>query len=294
MSATPDPVELSAPRDPARYGRTGRGGPGGWAIAAFGVLCVLAGAAIAHFGPELLPARPIHGSAPEPGEALESAPPPASFVLAPPAPPAGPVQTPPSVGGQDVAALSDRLAALEAEADATRRAAAAALAAAALVEAAQTSRPFGEELSALERAAGPSLDLSSLDRLAQVGAPSRAALSAAFPDYAARAVSASRRPLDGAGLLDRIGYALSRVVTLRRVGETSGSGVDAVLARAERQIEDGDLDAALRTLDGLPAPSREAVAAWRARAERRAEIDRRVAAIRAEALRTLAEPAGTP
>ena len=31
-------------------------------------------------------------------------------------------------------------------------------------------------------------------------------------------------------------------MTLRRVGDLEGAGVDAVLARAERQVDDGDLD----------------------------------------------------
>jgi hypothetical protein len=125
-------------------------------------------------------------------------------------------------------------------------------------------------------------------RVAETGAPSRAALAASFPDYAARAASASRAPGDGAGLDDRIVYALSRIVSLRRVGDVPGNQADALLARAERMVEDGDFDGALRTLDLLPPAAREAMAPWRARAERRAEIDRQVAALRAKALRDLA------
>src|SRR5690606_35709819 len=113
-------------------------------------------------------------------------------------------------------------------------------------------------------------------------------LAAGFPDFAARAAIAARAPGERAGLMQRIGYALSRVIILRRVDQTSGQGVDAVLARAERQVGDGDLDAGLMTLASLPAPAREALAPWSVRAERRAEIDRRVAALRAQALADLA------
>jgi hypothetical protein len=63
------------------------------------------------------------------------------------------------------------------------------------------------------------------------------------------------------------------------------------LARAERQVEDGDLDRALRTLDRLPPAARDAMAPWRNRAERRAEIDRSAQALRARALQTLASEA---
>jgi hypothetical protein len=141
----------------------------------------------------------------------------------------------------------------------------------------------------MERAAPAAAGrLAELKRLAVVGAPSRSALAASYPDYAARAASASRAPADGAGFFARVAYALSRVVTVRQVGEVKGDGADAVLARAERLVEDGELDAALRTLDALSPAAREAMAPWRLRAERRAEIDRRVSAVRGEALEALA------
>ena len=71
-----------------------------------------------------------------------------------------------------------------------------------------------------------------------------------------------------------------------------GDSVDALLARAERQVEDGDLDHALRTLDRLPAKARDAIGGGRSRAERRAEIDRSAAALRARALQALAAASG--
>jgi hypothetical protein len=75
---------------------------------------------------------------------------------------------------------------------------------------------------------------------------------------------------------------------LRRVSDAPGDSVDALLARAERQVDDGDLDRALKTLDRLPPGARDAMASWRLRAERRAEIDRDAAALRARAVRALA------
>ena len=44
---------------------------------------------------------------------------------------------------------------------------------------------------------------------------------------------------------------------------------------------------ALRILDGLPPPARRALEPWRVGAERRAEIDRQVTALRARALQDL-------
>jgi hypothetical protein len=63
-----------------------------------------------------------------------------------------------------------------------------------------------------------------------------------------------------------------------------------VLARAGRALDDGDVAVALKALDALPPAAREALAPWRAGAERRAEIDRQLAALRLRASQDLAQP----
>ena len=288
MTVSPDTSETSAPRDPAEYRPRRFSFSGLFASAAFGVICLLAGLGLARFGPDLFPARPDRGGATaadlaplDPGSAASGAVAPADAQDMADAPPAS----------LQVEALSRRVEMLEAEQSRLAEAAASALAAAALMEASQTSHPFGEELAALDAISPPSSDLRSLRRLAETGAPSRASLAASFPDFAARAAAAAGVPAQGASIGDRIQNALSRVVTLRRVGDVPGDSVDARLARAERQLGDGDLEAALKTLEALPTVTREAMSVWRTRAERRAEIDRRVASIRAEALEDLGRQA---
>ena len=280
MSLPPDPAAPSPPPPgPARLL-----GPMFWLLIVFGLACVFAGYALFRFGPHLFPARP------KPAVSAELAavrPPPPVRAYPEDAPP--PLEAAPAV--PDSAALrqlSARIDALEAEQSRTAEAAAAALAAAALMEAAQTSRPFADELAALDAVSPPSAELRALRRVAERGAPSRAALAASFPDYAARAAGAARAPGEGAGLMTRLAAALSRVVTLRQVGVVPGKGIDALLARAERQVQEGDLDHALRTLDGLPPGGRDALAPWRAAAETRADIDRRISAVRVQALEDLA------
>jgi len=283
MSPPSDAPEVTAPKDPADYRPRPLLGVTFWAMIAFAVLCVLAGVAIASFGPRLFD-RPASRAAAEPPSALEpAAPPQAPAAVAAPAPPVAP-----SAPSPDVERLSARVASLESQQAHAAQAAAAALAVSAVVEASQGTGPFAEELASLRAVSPPSPEMDSLARLAQAGAPSRTALAAGFPDYAARAASAARAPGDKARLGDRIVYELSRIVTLRRVGDVPGDGVDALLARAERQVEDGDLDRALRTLDRLPVGARDALAPWRGRAERRAEIDRNAQGLRARALQALA------
>ena len=283
---SPADLEPTVPKDPADDRRRPLMGVSFWAAISFGILCVLAGAGLAAFGPKLLAQRVMLRIEPEASlERPVAALPPTA--AAPTSPASAP--TPPSAAAaSDLMELSARLAIVETQQTRTAQAAAAALAAAAVVEASQGSGPFAAQVSDLVAMTSPSPELSALSQLATTGAPSRAALAASFPDYATRAASAARMPGAGAGFGDQITYALSRVVTLRRVGDVPGMGVDAVIARAERQVEDGDLGHALSTLDGLPKSSRDAVAGWRDGARRRAEIDRNAAALRTRALQALA------
>jgi len=271
---------VEPPKDPADYRRRPR--IGGWLMLGFALVCMAAGVAATLLALNVLAHRPAARSTEAPAPLA----PPAETAAA--APPAAPTSTAAPPPGPQVDELAGRVASLEASADSTRRAAAAALAAAALVEASQGSRPFPEEAAAVRALQAGAPEIDRLARLAAVGAPSRASLVETFPDYAARAASAARKPGDGARLTDRLAYALAQVVMVRRVGDVAGDGPDAELARAERSVGDGDFDAAFAALDKLPPAAREAMSGWRVRAERRAEVDRLVAALRARALRDVA------
>lgn len=275
MSAT----EPDLPRDPAEYRPRSLAGSGVWAMVAFGILCVLAGAAVALLAPKLLPERPRAPSASNDVATVAALPPPAALpvVMASPA-------------AEEVARLNARIAMLESQGARTTEAAAAALAAAQLVEASQGSRPFDRELAAL-KATTPGLpELAALTRLAQTGAPSRTALAASFVPYAAKAARRARKPPDQADLGQRIAYAAAKIVTVRRVDETDGATPDAILRRAELALEEGQVVAALKTLEALPPRARDALAPWREQAERRAQVDREVASLRARAVRALQAP----
>lgn len=275
MSAT----EPDLPRDPAEYRPRSLAGSGVWAMVAFGILCVLAGAAVALLAPKLLPERPRAPSASNDVATVAAPPPPAALpvVMASPA-------------AEEVARLNARIAMLESQGARTTEAAAAALAAAQLVEASQGSRPFDRELAAL-KATTPGLpELAALTRLAQAGAPSRTALAASFAPYAAKAARRARKPPDQADLGQRIAYAAAKIVTVRRVDETDGASPDAILRRAELALEEGQVVAALKTLEALPPRARDALAPWREQAERRAQVDREVASLRARAVRALQAP----
>lgn len=284
MTVAPDP-EITPPHSSDAYRR--RRGLSIWWVLALCAVSLGAGLLLATFGPHWWPVREKE----RPFAALTAEPQP----TAPTATAEPPVIVPEAVNEAaptpDLMGVEMRLDALEAGQDKTMDAATAALAAALLAEAASTSRPFEKELTALEQVLPLSPDALALRRLAQTGAPTRSALAAEFDDAAAEAAVAARDPGEQGAFLDRLTHALSSIVIIRRVGLTVGDSPDAVLARAERQVEEGDIDGALTTLNKLPVRARQAMTPWRAAAERRAEIDRHVTALRATALANLAQAA---
>lgn len=283
MNAAPDPAEIVAPSDPALYARRrGVMGPGVWIWLVLCVLCIALGAGVAHYGPTVFKPR-----IPTSPGTLSAAPSPHSVAdriatgSALPLEGGATAVAPPAA---DLERLDGRIAALESNQRGVTDAATAALAVSALAEATETSRPFGQELAGLQRVLPPSPDLRALSELADNGAPTRAGLSVQFGNLAGRAASASRDPGPDADLFSRIRYALSSIVSIRHVGSTTGSTPDAMLARAQALLDDGDVEGAVRALDPLPDAARAVLAPWTNAANRRIEIDRHVAAIRADAL----------
>lgn len=279
MSAATDP---GLPQDPADFSRRPRLRL--WTAPVFVAVGLVAGAGLAAYVPGLLPKAPTAVTTPPPA----ARPQPAVAVL----PPAAPA---PAVSDGEVERLKAKVAELESAGVRSTAAVSAALAAADLIDVTRTSRPFAGELAAL-RTANPDLpELAALATIAERGAPSRGALAASFPAYAARAAVAARAPGDDSAFSDRATYMLVRLVAVRRVSNTTGSTPDAVLARAEAQLAEGDVPAALTTLSALPPKAQAALAPWTVQAQRRAEIDRQVAALRQRAAAELvAQPEAKP
>jgi hypothetical protein len=249
MSVLPESAGLANDRDAARGRRRGLGF-GFWAMMAFAAACMIAAAIVATvygvFGGR--------GAAPPTAPPAQSAP-----TAAPLTPLVQPIQPPPaamsaaSPPSEQLAGLESRVRRLEDGEARGLDAAAAALAAASLSEAAAGPRPFGNELAAVERLTPNSPHVQALVPLAQVGAPTRADLAAELVDIAARVSIAAHTPAKDAGFISQLGYAFSRVVSIRRV-DAVGSGPDAVLARAQRR-------AAARRRQGAEART----ATWRVR-----------------------------
>lgn len=272
-----DPAEIGAPLNPAVYRRPAPAR--GWAMAVVGVVCLGLGLALGAAGVRLTEQTP-----PAPAPLATTEPP----QPAPPPNLPSALELPPQPQDADLGDLEARVARLEQREGAALQAAGQALAAAALIEAARGSQPFIAEAAAVRAAAPPSPEIDQLARLAAIGAPSRQALAAGFASDAARAAAAIHAPKPGDGLAARLVHALAKIVSVRPVGAVGGEGPDALLARAEQRVGEGDLEHALPLIDRLPPAARDALAPWRARAERRLEIDRALQSLRLKALGGLA------
>ena len=268
-------------------------GLGFWVSMVFGLICIGRGIFIGVYGPQVFRQG---GSSASPAASVIGA------VLPPASGPSDSVRVPaeevaveaprPAVADAELFAINQRVGRLEADQHDQAAAAASALAASALQQAAQSSQPFDEDLKAVEPLLPANTDLRALRRLAQIGAPTRSALASSFPEVAAKAAVAARTPGKDSGPFAEALHVLASIVTIRRVDKVTGKGPDAVLARAERLLNDGELDATLKALDDLPKDAQLSMTQWRSGLERRAELDRQIGALRASALKALSQSAG--
>ena len=204
---------------------------------------------------------------------------------------------------EKVDAAGARVDGIEAElkrlaaAERTRKGDALLLAVGQLREAAAGPRAFDAALQLVLKAAGGDAGIEDaakpLAAAAAAGIPTRAALENRFPALAAKAAQSALAPEDG-DWLDRTASRLSRVVTIRRVGEGTeqGEGALAVIARAESRLAAGDLAAAAAALDGLGGAPGKAFDDWRKAAAARAAADAAIARLSRRAVERFAAAGG--
>ena len=113
------------------------------------------------------------------------------------------------------------------------------------------------------------------------GVPSLAALRQSFAPVADEIVQRERAP-EGGSLIDRATSNLMRLVTVRPVGaDVAGEDAAARVARAEADLDRGDLAAAVAEVEALKGPAAEAAAAWLGDAKARLQATAALASLRA-------------
>jgi len=181
------------------------------------------------------------------------------------------------------AGLAGRIAALEKDIEALRRAApggpsasrgvALLLGAVELRDALGRGAPFAAEITALKQAfagdRGVMAALASLSKSAQRGVASHDDLARRLELLAPRLLRAAKRPADG-GWIEETWARISALVVIRPTGgDVVGDKPGAVLARAEAKLALGDLDGAVGEVQRLRGPAAAAAGDWLAAARAR-------------------------
>ena len=173
-------------------------------------------------------------------------------------------------------------------------AAAVALAVGQLRAAVLSGQPFSAPLSsvksilAAEGGTTPAVTetLRSLDDRASAGVVTLVALRERFAANAGAVLRAGT--LEAEGWMDQTLRRLTAVVTVRRTGEVSGPGTEAILARAESRLGEGDLIAAVAELSALTEAPAAAVADWLESARARLDVEAALADLEAYAVSRVA------
>lgn len=174
---------------------------------------------------------------------------------------------------QQTQALAERVAALEARRQQASAGEGLVVAVGQLQAALTAGRPYEREYRAVAALTGdqPALRaaLAPLEATAEAGLPSDVALMRQFRELAPAILRAERTRADASWTEQALGR-LSSVITIRRAsGEVAGLGADAVLARAEAALIDGEIDKAVAEMENLEGPAAAVAAPWLAGARAR-------------------------
>jgi len=198
----------------------------------------------------------------------------------------------------ELAALSDRLQALEdgSHADPTAPAQALVLGVTQLRARLLGDNPFAAELTALEHiAAGDAVVIGVVNRLrphADVGVPSEAALTARFAKVA-KAIITARSTTEAGGWLGAVKDGLGGLVTVRRTDPAAITDeVERAVAEAEAALELGELAEAVKALSALQGAPSAAAAAWLGDASARVDAEAALEDLHSHALAVLSAAGG--
>ncbi|MFM2041908.1 MAG: hypothetical protein RLY86_484 [Pseudomonadota bacterium] len=148
-------------------------------------------------------------------------------------------------------------------------------------------RPYGAELAAVRALAAdlPGLagavaaPLDALAPAADSGLAPLVALRSRFDTLAPEIIRAERTRAD-AGWVDQTLGRVASLVTVRRAGgEVAGDGVEAVVARADQAVREGNLDRAVAELATLTGPAAQIAAPWLADARARVAAEAAASAL---------------
>ena len=141
----------------------------------------------------------------------------------------------------------------------------------------RSDEPFENGLQQVSAVSGDKFagTIEKLEPIAEVGAPTMTSLQKDFTAIATDISQSARLPSEETWY----GQALHRIasaVKFRRVDETDGDDVDAVVARAEEALDANDLDNAVAEIETLSGPAAEVAAPWLEKAKTRLTVEQSI------------------
>jgi hypothetical protein len=189
---------------------------------------------------------------------------------------------------QRIAKLEDAMPGLTSAIDrsaATAKSGALAIAFANLNDAVSAGRPYAAELAAVQPLLPDAADIGDLAAHAAAGIPTLPELTQQFADLADKAAPP---PAAGGSFVDSVIASAKSAITIRRIDATAtGNAPAAVMARAEDDLAQGELDDAVTEVDSLPPDVRDAFVGWLEKAHARLDADETLAKLQGAVLVSL-------
>ena len=147
----------------------------------------------------------------------------------------------------------------------------------------KTGKPFVEELKSLEainigKEAKTIIDKKLRDDSTK-GIATFSQLRLGFQKIAGKVVSGSKIEIDEEDLVSQIFSRLSDSVTWRRTNQLMGTGVEAIVARAEENLMQGDLESATNEVDSLEPKAKLILSDWLQAAKKNIEASKAVSSL---------------
>jgi len=148
-----------------------------------------------------------------------------------------------------------------------------AIAVTALKTAIDRGGPFLAELDALKSIAAADPAVAGLSGDAATGVAPRADLVRDFPAVADAMLEAAEHTDPDQGIFSRLMDSASSAIRVRPVGSVEGEGPEAVVARIEDKLTNGDLKGASLEWEALPEPAKTAGADFKTKLDQRIRVE---------------------
>lgn len=144
--------------------------------------------------------------------------------------------------------------------------------------------PFLAELEALKSVAPEDPAVKELAEVAPIGVATRTELRTAFPQTASAMLDAIHQPDPNEGIFDRLVSSAMTGIRVRPVGSVEGDTPEAVIARIEDKLNNGDLKGASLEWANLPEPAKSAGQDFKQKLDRRLKVETAIDAAVAAAM----------